>query len=500
MKIRKFLTDPLLYLFLIIFAGLILRLYKLDSPIADWHSWRQADTAAVTRNFIKEGFNPFFPKGDDMSSVSETGMSNLSHFRFVEFPIYNIATYPLYLIFGIADKYSRLVSILFSLGSVIMIYFITKEYKDSLTALIAAAVLAFLPYNVFYSRTTLPEPTFIFFALGMLYFVDRWIYTQKRYLLIVGFLFAAITFLIKPWGIFFALPLVYSVLKKEGLKIYSIKDGILIVKYKYIFFALFSLLPFLFWRVWINQFPEGIPASAWLYNSDGIRLRPIFFWWLFSERIGREILAVPGVILMVIGLILKPSPKDNSKVGNSSYFFHFWLLSIFAYFVIFATGNIRHDYYQVLFVPVASVFVAVGVAALLKGVQNFIPRFWTIILAFVLFPLMFYFGWKAVIGLYQINNYPIVEAGRMADKILPKDARVIAPYGGDSAFLYQINRAGWPVLPLPVSEMIGKYGATAFVSTAKDADTKYIMQHYVVLEDTPNYVIVDLTRLNSQIK
>ena len=85
-------------LVLIIAIGFLVRVYKIDSPIADWHSWRQADTAAVTRNFVKEGFNPFYPKGDDSSGIAETPIPNLGRFRFVEFPIYNIVVYPVYLV------------------------------------------------------------------------------------------------------------------------------------------------------------------------------------------------------------------------------------------------------------------------------------------------------------------------------------------------------------------------------------------------------------------
>ena len=35
------------------------RLYRVTGPVADWHSWRQSDTAAVARNFTKFGFDPF---------------------------------------------------------------------------------------------------------------------------------------------------------------------------------------------------------------------------------------------------------------------------------------------------------------------------------------------------------------------------------------------------------------------------------------------------------
>ena len=38
---------------IILLLGFGVRLYKITSPIADWHSWRQADTASVTRNFCE---------------------------------------------------------------------------------------------------------------------------------------------------------------------------------------------------------------------------------------------------------------------------------------------------------------------------------------------------------------------------------------------------------------------------------------------------------------
>ncbi len=51
-----------------------------------------------------------------------------------------------------------------------------------------------------------------------------------------------------------------------------------------------------------------------------------------------------GLILFGIGLIIKGKKKEA--------IFYSWLAGIFAFLVIFAGGNVRHDYYQVLAVPV----------------------------------------------------------------------------------------------------------------------------------------------------
>lgn len=478
MKLLKVFASVYFWLVLIIISGFALRLYKIDSPIADWHSWRQADTAAVTRNFIKYGFNPFVPRYDDMSGVSEKPIANPAAFRFVEFPVYNIATYPFYLFFGMDDRYHRLVSILFSLGSTIMLFFIVKKYAGSMAGLLSAFTFSHLPFNVFFSRTTLPEPTFVFFSLGMLYFTDRWIERNTLLSLIIGFIFTVIAFLMKPWAIFFYLPLLYSAIRKN-------KKFFL----KFILFSALAVTPFILWRLWMLQEPQGIPASSWLLNSDGIRFKPAFWWWLVSERIGREILGATGIVLFIIGILTRPK--------NKNYFLHIWLLSAFLFMSIFATGNVRHNYYQISFVPIASVFFSLGFMKLFEKNDSFLPRFWTITVALLLLPLAFYFTWKIDKEFYKINNPDIVEAGKTADQILPKDAIVVAPYNGDTAFLYQTNRKGWATTALPLAEMVADYGVTSYVSTARDAKTNWVLRHFSVLLENPRFIIADLTKITS---
>lgn len=479
MKLFKIFANQYFWLLLIILGAFLVRLYKIDSPIADWHSWRQADTAAVTRNFIKYGLNPLFPRFDDMSAMSGKPVVNPLGFRFVEFPIYNMAVYPFYLLFGVNEVYHRLVSILFSLGSIALLYFIARKYTGAGVGLLSAFTFAFLPFNVFFSRTTLPEPAFIFFSLGMLYFMDRWIEKQQSLYGGFGVVFTAAAFLMKPWAVFFFLPLFYSLFSKTGKKFWL----------KFFVLTGAALLPFILWRFWILQHPEGIPGSGWLLNLDGIRFRPAFWWWIVSERMGREILGATGLALFIIGLIRRPL--------NNNYFLHFWFLSAFLFISVFATGNVRHNYYQTSLVPILSVFFSLGAASLLRGGAGTIARFWTIILAAVLFPLSFYFGWNIVKEFYKVNNPDMVEAGREADRILPKDAVVIAPYNGDTAFLYQTGRAGWPVTALPIRELATDYGATAYISTTRDAKTNWVLRHFEVLSENPKFVIADLTRVKA---
>ncbi len=106
----------------IIVGAVFVRTYRIHNPVADWHSWRQADTAAVSRNFVKDGFNPLFPQYDALNPLNETGQPNPHRYFFAEFPLYNILTYVAYQKFGIHEEYARMISIFFSVSTVIFMY------------------------------------------------------------------------------------------------------------------------------------------------------------------------------------------------------------------------------------------------------------------------------------------------------------------------------------------------------------------------------------------
>src|SRR4030066_1552046 len=92
-KISQFYRGKYFEYFLlaiILILGFTVRLYKIDSPIADWHSWRQADTASVSKVYVQQGINLLIPRYQDISKI-QTGIFNPNGYRMVEFPFYNAA-------------------------------------------------------------------------------------------------------------------------------------------------------------------------------------------------------------------------------------------------------------------------------------------------------------------------------------------------------------------------------------------------------------------------
>jgi hypothetical protein len=225
----------------------------------------------------------------------------------------------------------------------------------------------------------------------------------------------------------------------------------------------------------------GVPFYEWAFNGNLIRFKPSFWYWIFGERLGHLILGSLGLVPFIFGVV-------NTKVKN--LFIHAFLMGALFYVVVVASANVMHDYYQILTIPVISLTLAAGTIYL--WTTQIYNRILTRIITIISIGVMLITGWNQISGNYVVNHSEIVEAGAEVDKIIPKDAIVIAPYGGDTAFLYQTKRFGWPVIDDSVDNIIKK-GADYYVSVdLGSADTKMIEAQFKTIEKTDKYIVIDL--------
>lgn len=476
----------LLFLVLIILGSVFVRLYRFDRPVADWHSWRQTDTSAVSRNFVKEGYDLLRPRFDDLSSGVSL-IDNPQGYRFVEFPIYNVLQAGFYQTINriTLEQWGRVITIFSCVISIIFLFLLVRKYVGSRAGLLASFFFAFVPYNVFYGRTILPDQSMVAALLGGIYFFSNWIervkFTIYNLQFVLAVIFTALAFLFKPYALFFTLPFLFLVWHKWGLGFLK--------KWQLWVFIILSLLPFGMWYAWMQQFLEGVPRNNWLFNGNGIRFKGAFFHWLFADRIGRLILGYWGLPLVALGIFR----KINNKEG---WLFFSFIISSLVYMTVLATGNIQHDYYQVLIIPTLAVFFGKGIDLVFekRGMFNFWPSLLTIGVAIT---FSFAFGWFAVRDYYNIQHPSIILAGKAVDELTPKNAKVIAPYGGDTTFLYYTNRKGWPVFDRSLKEF-KKAGAT-FIAFADPTPQELEFEKlFKPVKITPEYAIFDLAQPTSE--
>lgn len=472
MKNKVTRNKYLIFIFIFI-LGLVVRLYKINTPLLDWHSFRQADTASVSKYFYDNGINLLDPRYHDISRV-QSGLFNPNGYRLVEFPIYNAlhAIFARIFSFIAFDTVGRLISVVFSLGTSIFIYMITSYYFGKSRGFLAMFIFLILPFNIYFSRVVLPEPLSVFLGLSALWFFIKYTNSSKFKDLTAYCLLMSLALLVKPYIVFYNVYVIYYFWKKYGLKKFFFER-------EYLFISALVFVPFMLWRVWISQHPEGIPFWKWTFNGDGVRFKPAFWYWIFGERMGKLILGVWGIYPFVIGIL---KCKRNSFIISL-------LLGGFLYMSVIATANVRHDYYQTLIIPVISITIAVGFWEILGNYKKNRNRFILPILIFLLMTLISAFQVKEY---YKINHPEVIEAGKAVDRLVPIDALVIASYNGDTAFLYQTKRRGWPVVELPIDELI-KEGASYYTSVnLNDSQTIEFMKRFQVFERTDTYVVLKL--------
>lgn len=500
-------------LILILILALTLRLYRIHYPLLDWHSWRQADTASVTREYLKHGIDLLHPRYHDLSSIPSGLDNHQEGYRMVEFPVVNALTALILKSFpeDWLVPVGRLVSIGFSLGTLVLLFALVNQVSGRKVAYWTALTFAVLPYAVYYSRVILPEPALLFFTTLSLYSFLRWLQTEDwRWWGLAG-VGLGFGLLLKPFAAFLGLVYLGMWLGQRGFD-YRVLPSMIIL-------AVLAFLPLAGWRTWISQFPEGIPASELLYNSDGIRFQPAWFRWLFWERLGLLMLGGIGLIFVVSGifslltnfvrsfgqlkksLLVKVFSKQFLQTNQSLLIYGPWWISLVIYLAVFATGNVRHDYYQIILIPIVCITVALGIVKLLalaESLTNRLPGFtaWSSFIPKIVVGLIYLsmiaIGWYKTHGFFNINFWERYHVGQLADQVLPPDAKVIAPQLGDTSLLFQTNRTGWPI-GFDIEDKINK-GATHYVTVNLDDEALYLAEQYFIIQQTDEYLILDLTK------
>jgi hypothetical protein len=468
----------------ILFVALILRLYKIDTPLADLHSWRQVDTAAVARNFVRNGFDLMSPRYDDLSNT-QSGLENPHGYRFVEFPLYNaMFAFTSKIIPGVPlEIHGRLTTVFFSLIIIAILYYLAFRESDRITAIVTACTYAIFPFFVFFSRVIFPETTalaFVFMAIFFLY-----ISFQKKglfywFLFFLSLLSFSLSLLMKPTVIFYGITLVY--LFFHYYKFSTFKN------FKPYLYFIAGCIPFLLWRNYISKFPEGVPANQWLITSvntfegqKNIFMKPAFFRWIFFERLNNIILGGFLTVLFILGLIKK----------QANLFFLSIFVSSLSYLFVFQGGNVQHEYYQTLILPAVALAIGCGVSFLIKNVKTTIHP---AILYAVLVTIMassFFFSYYKVRDYY---NYPseLPQIAKIVQTLTDSHDKIITDRLGDTTFLYLIDRKGSASIYKDLEEMKKngyKYLVTMNQDTIKNVKSKYA---YRVVFENSTFTLFEL--------
>jgi len=440
-------TDYII-LGLILLVAIILRCYKITAPLSDAYSWRQADTVRVARNFVRNGFDLLHPHYDDLSSI-QSGLDNSKGLRFVEMPIYNA-------LFGLTYKilpnipievWGRITTLIFSLGIIGIIYYLCLHEVNRISAITASGIYAIFPSFVFFSRVVLPEtPALSFIFISIFFLYKNTTIDNKRLIsflyLFLSLLSFALAILIKPTVIFYGIALGFLFIRKYEFDVVKKAQP-------YLFFLL-AVIPFFLWRLYIQQFPEGIPASDWLIASvntfegqKNIFFKPAFFRWIFFERINTMIFGGYLTVFFIVGLVSK----------RKSLFLHSIGFSALLYLFVFQGGNVQHEYYQTLILPPLAIFTGIGISTILSHRKIFIHPLVSSFLICVLCIFAFLFSYYYKVKDFYTYPQDLNFMAKIIQTFTSPTDKIVADRMGDTTLLYLSDRKGSPLLSGTVEQL-----------------------------------------------
>ncbi len=339
---------------LILILGAALRLYHVSDPFLDAHAWRQLDTAAMARNFYEGSFIPFDPRVD-------WGGSN--GYLEAEFPLVPGLIAVLYRIFGLHEIIGRFVIIAFALGLIWAVYRLALAL-DGRPALARAAafLIAISPATVFFGRVVIPDTPMLFFSTAALVGFVEFARRDSVRWLVAGTVSLALACLLKLPAIFLGPPIVAALVVHRGWRVFRDPRvwaaGILPLAltaawywHAHTIFERTGLTmgilgaPTKFYPAWVSPGPWPSIYAKW---STVALLTDFEFYERMFVRFYHFLLLPVGFIGAAIGAAIWR--------GRGRTVLAVWLVSNIVFFFIAGEVERVHEYYQLPFIVIASIY------------------------------------------------------------------------------------------------------------------------------------------------
>ena len=453
-----------LWLFLIVAFGLLLRLKGIHDPLLDHPAWRQGDTASIARNFAHLQYSILYPQtnydGPPPNYVE------------LELQIVPFLAATLYKLFGVHEIFGRLITLVFSLGTVAVVGFFGRWlFSSALAGLAAAFFYAIFPGSIYYGRTFTPDTAMVFFLTAALYVVARLIVedevvTQRALARATALLTFA--YLAKPVAVAGIVPVI-------GMLWERIRSGRTMRPTAIMVLLIVPLIVLYLYDVRVSEHAEwhwasGITTLHVLPALKDALTTPAGFMLKFAQF--REVLGLLratmlgsiAFVLSIAGFIALIWTDARSKALLWG-----WLLGGLAYTYVVVTVE-RVDYYMYLLLPLCALVIGSLIARFVAWVETVdaAPAARYAILALVpIAAIACTLEARAAIEpYYSYNKQAYRNAVFLNHTLAPNAPVVVGHYGPD--VLYYINRYGWeedPALWTPFDEESAiRKGARYFIS------------------------------------
>ena len=325
---------------LIIVLGFAIRAVTFKAPLLDHHAWRQADTAAMSRNFLRDDMNPLHPQVDWRGAM-ESGRVETG------FELFAYLVAILSLAGGFNPEAGRLLSAMLFVGSATMVYGFSRRRWGDGPGLVAVFVYTFgMPLAMYFDRAFMNESLLMFLCVTSLWSAQRYVEEGRTSHWVVVILATTLIGLVKlPYLIVWA-PIAGLFIERGGLRAVLRPSLILMAAIN------LSAAVLWFWQIGIAAAETGLTVGFTnkLFTADRV------FTWNFVERIVlkllRDVFAVTVVFVLWGAVVAWRRGRLAENLG---------LAGFVVYVLAVAEGVFHHDYYLLPLGMTAAPLAALGI-------------------------------------------------------------------------------------------------------------------------------------------
>jgi len=446
-------VDPVLWVIMLL--ALALRLYRIDAPYVDAHSWRQVTNADIARLWTELPINIFYPQVSWGGADGYVGL---------EFPLLHALTALVWRVLGVSDAAGRLVPVAFSLASVWLIYALGTRVFNRAVGRGAAFLLAFAPSYVYFGRTLFSDIPMVAFSIAAVLAYAAYFDGARPRDAVWGAVWLALAGLVKIPAILILGPIVWL--------------GWLARRWRLLTDP---------WMVAGFLAAVGV-IGLWYLHADRIYLETGLTQAVFrpSSTYGPDIAAYSGVFTTVSHWTTRSDLQNTERIADlvqRFYLLHLtpigafgvvlgflrvrtrrrtvvdvWLLAAVAFATVSLSGQFFHEFHQLPFFPPLALYFGLG-AQPLFDIERWNMRVRAPLVRVACVALLvvtssglavWSFMRSPVFFLYRANrlNTPLIDAGTAIDAATPKGSLlVVVEYdrvGTNSPLLlYYAHRRGW---------------------------------------------------------
>lgn len=378
---------PIVLLIAIVILGFYLRIYHIDYPVIGYHNWKDEHYLGEARNFARDGF---FKYGFFVPVWDYPGLRyDPSGAHSDTFPLVSILGGAFFMIFGIKLWVARMITILASTISIILMYFIIKRlFNREDIAIVSSFLTSISPLFVFYAHNFQLVNMGLPLMLFSIFFYLKWIDNEKWWYFVLASFCITLSTMTKYSFLVGIIPILF-IFPFGRIKSWR----------KYFKQYLSAFLIFLMFPTWYIYSTQIVAKEFSTHAKVSSYIQPekilTSHWWKMMESYIRDnytmlgfYFAILGVILLLVGYICLKKRNAGEKFLLGCF------VGIMGFIFIMAGKLEGHSYHQFPVAPFVVMFMSYFIAKISDFTQRLkvegkgVP-FMNLIIIFLLLVVLF---------------------------------------------------------------------------------------------------------------